>query len=77
MLDLVALDEPQFRPHVITEHFWRGWESYQRPTLVSFNGRTFDIPLLELAAFRYGVSLPKMRPLRLPKKKTAVGSFFM
>jgi predicted PolB exonuclease-like 3'-5' exonuclease len=53
-----VLEEPQFRPHVITEHFWRGWDRYRRPTLVSFNGRTFDIPLLELAAFRYGVSVP-------------------
>jgi predicted PolB exonuclease-like 3'-5' exonuclease len=58
MLDLVVLDEPQFRPHVITDHFWRGWDRYKRPTLVSFNGRGFDIPLLELAAFRYGVSVP-------------------
>ena len=53
LIDVAVLDEPQFRPHVITEHFWRGWESYRRPTLVSFNGRTFDLPLLELAAFRY------------------------
>jgi 3'-5' exonuclease len=58
LLDVVALDEPEFRPHKITEMFWRGWEAYRRPTLVSFNGRTFDIPLLELAAFRYGVSAP-------------------
>ena len=58
LLDLVCLDEPQFRPHVMTENFWRGWEAYKRPTLVSFNGRTFDLPLLELAAFRYGLSLP-------------------
>jgi len=57
LMDVVALDEPQFRPHVITQHFWRGWEAYRRPTLVSFNGRTFDIPLLELAALRYGVNL--------------------
>lgn len=56
--DLVVLDEPAFRPHVITEHFWRGWERYQRPTLVSFNGRSFDLPLLELAAFRFGISVP-------------------
>jgi predicted PolB exonuclease-like 3'-5' exonuclease len=56
--DLVVLDEPQFRPHVITEYFWRGWEKYHRPTLVSFNGRGFDVPLLELAAFRYGISVP-------------------
>jgi predicted PolB exonuclease-like 3'-5' exonuclease len=58
LIDIVALDEPQFRSHVITDHFWRGWEAYRRPTLVSFNGRTFDLPLLELAAFRYGLSVP-------------------
>ncbi len=56
--DVVVLDEPQFRPHVITENFWRGWEKYRRPTLVSFNGRGFDLPLLELAAFRYGLGAP-------------------
>ena len=58
LVDLVSLDEPKFRPHVMTDHFWRGWEHYRRPTLVSFNGRTFDVPLLELAAFQYGVSMP-------------------
>jgi hypothetical protein len=59
LLDLVALDDPQFRPHILVEKFWRGYEMYGRPTLVSFNGRSFDMPLLELAAFRYGVSLPQ------------------
>ncbi len=58
LIDLVALDEPHFRPHVITENFWRGWEAYRRPTLVTFNGRTFDLPLMELAAFRFGLSVP-------------------
>src|SRR5205085_8895930 len=58
LIDIVALDEPQFRSHIITENFWRGWEVYKRPTLVSFNGRSFDLPLLELAAYRYGLSLP-------------------
>jgi predicted PolB exonuclease-like 3'-5' exonuclease len=58
LIDVVALDEPEFRSHVITEYFWRGWEGYRRPTLVSFNGRVFDLPLLELAAFRYGISVP-------------------
>jgi hypothetical protein len=58
LADVVVLDEPRFRPHVITENFWRGWEKYRRPTLVSFNGRGFDLPLLELAAFRYGLSVP-------------------
>ncbi len=58
LLDVVALDEPEYRPHEITENFWRGWLSYHKPTLVSFNGRGFDLPLLELAAFRYGISAP-------------------
>jgi predicted PolB exonuclease-like 3'-5' exonuclease len=58
LIDLVALDEPEYRPHVITQKFWKGWEAYRRPTLVTFNGRTFDAPLMELAAFRYGLSLP-------------------
>lgn len=58
LIDVVALDEPKYRPHVLTEHFWRGWEKYGRPTLVSFNGRTFDVPLLELAAFRFGLAIP-------------------
>ena len=64
LLDIVALDDPEFRPHVITEHFWRGWEAYRHPTLVTFNGRTFDIPLMELAAFRYGLSLPAWYDIR-------------
>jgi predicted PolB exonuclease-like 3'-5' exonuclease len=58
LTNVVALDEPRFRSHVMTEHFWRGWQRYGRPTLVSFNGRGFDIPLLELAAFRYGIGVP-------------------
>ncbi len=57
LLDIVALDDPAFRPHKITEDFWRGWEAYHRPTLVTFNGRSFDIPLLELAAFRFGINV--------------------
>jgi 3'-5' exonuclease len=58
LADLVTLDEPKFRPHVIADQFWRGWEKHGRPTLVSFNGRTFDLPLMELAAFRFGLSIP-------------------
>lgn len=57
LIDLVSLDEPEFRSHIITEHFWRGWEMYKYPQWVTFNGRSFDMPLMELAAFRYGISL--------------------
>ena len=59
LIDIVSLDESEFRPHVMTENFWRGWEAYRRPQWVTFNGRSFDMPLMELAAFRYGISLPK------------------
>lgn len=58
LLDLAVLDEPEYRPHVITKGFWQGWRHYNRPTIVSFNGRGYDIPVLELAAFRYGIPLP-------------------
>jgi len=58
LLDLTVLDSPQFRPHVIARHFWQGWNHYGRPTLVSFNGRGYDLPVLELAAYRYGLSVP-------------------
>ncbi|NBX29000.1 3'-5' exonuclease [bacterium] len=56
--DLVALDEQESRPHEIVRKFWEGWRRYQRPRLVSFNGRGFDMPLLELCAFRYGIQIP-------------------
>lgn len=58
IIDIVTLDAPKFRPHVITKHFWEGWRMYQKPTFVTFNGRTFDLPLMELAAYRYGLSIP-------------------
>lgn len=58
LIDIVSLDQPQHRPHVITRHFWMGWEAYERPTWVTFNGRGFDVPLMEHAAFRYGVAIP-------------------
>lgn len=59
LVDLVTLDDPEYRPHVIAKHFWVGWQKYNRPTLVTFNGRSFDVPLMELAAFRYGISIPE------------------
>jgi predicted PolB exonuclease-like 3'-5' exonuclease len=42
---------------------------------VTFNGRTFDVPLLELAAFRYGISMPGWydtaggRPYQQPRNR--------
>lgn len=50
-----CLDAPHFRPPEIVRQFWFGC-SCVKAKLVTFNGRGFDLPLLELAAFRYGVS---------------------
>ncbi|MEM7785478.1 MAG: ribonuclease H-like domain-containing protein, partial [Planctomycetota bacterium] len=55
---IVTLDSPKYRPHIITKHFWDGWRIYKMPTFVSFNGRTFDLPLMEMAAYRYGIGIP-------------------
>ena len=49
LIDIVTLDSPEFRPHVITKHFWDGWKAYKKPTLVSFNGRTFDLSLIHIS----------------------------
>ncbi len=55
---LALLDAPQFRSERMVELFWRGLESYPEAALVDFGGRTFDLPVLELAAYRYGLSVP-------------------
>ncbi len=79
--DLVTLDHPEYRPHVITKHFWLGWEKYGQPTLVTFNGRSFDVPLLELAAYRYGISIPAwfasaMRSFEQPRNRYNTNAHF-
>ncbi|MEM7813167.1 MAG: 3'-5' exonuclease [Planctomycetota bacterium] len=58
LLDVVALDEPEYRPEHIARDFWLGWQHYRRPTFVTFNGRGYDLPVMEFCAFRYGLSLP-------------------
>ncbi len=77
LIDVVSLDEPRFRSHVITAHFWKGWEVYRRPQWVTFNGRTFDLPLMELAAYRYGISIApwfKNDGYRSPRNRFSVDS---
>jgi predicted PolB exonuclease-like 3'-5' exonuclease len=54
---LGCIDAPLFRPAETVRGFWKGLVHY-KARLVTFNGRGFDLPLLELAAFRYGVSVP-------------------
>ncbi len=53
---LACLDAPAFRTPEIVRQFWRGVGHYPRAKLVTFNGRGFDLPLMELAAFDHGCS---------------------
>ena len=62
---LACLDAPQYRPRVLIEQFWAGLVHYHQHfhgqvKMVTFNGRGFDLPLLEMAAFRYGLSAPQL-----------------
>jgi len=55
--DVVLLDDPEFRASEMTRLFWKGLEElYDHASIVTFNGRGFDVPLLELMAYRYGIS---------------------
>ena len=58
LLELIVLDSPEFRPQEIVRRFWQGWQHYQRPTLVTFNGRGYDVPVMEVSAYRFGLSIP-------------------
>jgi predicted PolB exonuclease-like 3'-5' exonuclease len=53
---LACLGAPHYRTAEIVRQFWRGVAHYNRAKLVTFNGRGFDLPLLELAAFDHGCS---------------------
>jgi predicted PolB exonuclease-like 3'-5' exonuclease len=55
MQALSCLDAPEYRSEEIVRKFWAGTSRY-KAKLVTFNGRGFDLPLLEMAAFRYGYS---------------------
>ena len=57
LLDISCLDDPEFDPIAMTEIFWKGVRHY-KAVLVDFNGRGFDLPLMTLNAFRFGVSCP-------------------
>jgi predicted PolB exonuclease-like 3'-5' exonuclease len=57
---ITPLGAPTFKPFDIVSQFWTGIGSHlkknSRMKLVTFNGRCFDLPLMELAAFRYRVA---------------------
>ncbi|MBN2373614.1 3'-5' exonuclease [bacterium] len=58
MTNITVLGEEQrdFSPRTLTTLFWERLERF-KGALVSFNGRGFDLPVLELQALKYGLSL--------------------
>jgi predicted PolB exonuclease-like 3'-5' exonuclease len=60
IIDIVTLDEPNYRSREMVKIFWDDIEyKYKEASLVTFNGRGFDVPLLELMAFRYGFTIKR------------------
>ena len=53
-----VLGEQNYSEEEIVCEFWRRVEMFPG-TLVSFNGRNFDLPVLELQALRYGCQAPR------------------
>jgi predicted PolB exonuclease-like 3'-5' exonuclease len=53
---LSCLDAPHYRQAEVVKKFWLGLDFY-KAKLVTFNGRGFDVPLMELAAFRNGINI--------------------
>jgi len=48
----------EYSEEYLVREFWKRVEGFDG-VLVSFNGRGFDLPVLELAALRYGIAAPK------------------
>lgn len=53
---LKKLDNTLYRPYHITKEFWEILESNPGYKLVDFNGRSFDLPVMEINAFRFGIA---------------------
>jgi predicted PolB exonuclease-like 3'-5' exonuclease len=54
---LGCLGADRFSEEELVTKFWQVFESAQ--TLVTFNGRGFDLPVLETRALKFGLSLPR------------------
>ena len=55
--EVESLALADYSEETLVREFWMRAERFAG-TLVTFNGRRFDIPVLELAALRYGIAAP-------------------
>lgn len=54
---LGCLGVDRFSEAEVVAKFWQAFE--HSPTLITFNGRGFDLPVLEMRALKHGLSLPR------------------
>jgi predicted PolB exonuclease-like 3'-5' exonuclease len=53
-----TLNEDHYNEEELIRNFWQRFERFNG-TLVTFNGRNFDLPVLELQALKYGCQAPR------------------
>ena len=58
LVNVETLCEDDYTEEAIVRDFWERVERFNG-TLVSFNGRNFDLPVLELHALKYGCRAPR------------------
>jgi hypothetical protein len=54
---LSCIGADRFSEVELVAKFWESFEKFH--TLVTFNGRSFDLPVLESRALKHGLSLPR------------------
>lgn len=56
ILKIGLLGKEKKSPAALVEHFWEMYNQ-NRPVLIDFNGKSFDVRVLELWAFRLGITI--------------------
>ncbi|MFH1572659.1 MAG: ribonuclease H-like domain-containing protein [Acidobacteriota bacterium] len=69
---LGCLGIDRFSEEELVVRFWQQFEG--AGTLISFNGRGFDLPVLEARALKHGLSLPRYFGTNLSSRSTYRGS---
>ena len=71
-----TLAAAEYSEERLVREFWDRVERFEKGCLVSFNGRQFDLPVLELHALRYGLSAGRYFGDRGPRHRYAPEKHF-
>jgi predicted PolB exonuclease-like 3'-5' exonuclease len=69
-----TVNEDDYSEESIVRSFWQRLERFSG-TLVTFNGRNFDLPVMELQALKYGCSAPRYFNSRARNRYAEDGHF--